>query len=583
MIELPPFDALALSLYHAPGTQALLVGSGLSRTAGIPTGWEITVDLIRRLAVLDGVTEHDDWPAWFRTKHKKEPNYSELLDALASTQAERRTILHGYIEPPEGDEEARRPTKAHQAIAKLVKSGVVRVIVTTNFDRLIENALRDEGIEPTVIASEDAIAGAEPLVHARCTVIKVHGDYLDSRIKNTDAELAGYAPAIDHLLDQVFDNFGLVVVGWSGEWDTALRSAIERAPSRRYPLYWAARGKLGPLAQDLLEKRGGRHFTITEADGFFVKLADMIEALRLSSRPHPQSVAMAIALARRYCRDDKFAMEWAEFLQVEVEKIKRYVTGPEYPKAELNNDALNGTVTAFVARSEVFRRVCLICGRWGTGEANRAVIAAIKSLDFQMRDRSGYVNLLALRNIGASICFYWNLAGILAREDWFAAGACLQAKLRHDSGEIPFASVLPLMAFESTDWKFLKGLENRTVPGSDFFSEIFRSDANDISIAEDESDYLFDKTEIVVMLEFSHHRIDRVEKSGVWFFMPVGSFIWREHGRQLKETLERISALPDTDPFFKAGLLGGSNAKAAPTLKKIRDFAQEHYSRHLSW
>jgi hypothetical protein len=192
-------------------------------------------------------------------------------------------------------------------------------------------------------------------------------------------------------------------------------------------------------------------------------------------------------------------------------------------------------------------------------------------------------SLLALRNIGASICFYWNLAGILAREDWFAARACLQAKLRHDSGEIPFASVLPLMAFESTDWKFLKGLENRTVPGSDFFSEIFKSDANDISIAEDESDYLFDKTEIVVMLEFSHHRIDRVEKSGVWFFMPVGSFIWREHGRQLKETLERISALPDTDPFFKAGLLGGSNAKAAPTLKKIRDFAQEHYSRHLSW
>ena len=29
---------------------------------------------------------------------------------------------------------------------------------------------------------------------------------------------------------------------------------------------------------------------------------------------------MAIALAKRYCRDDKFAMEWAEFLHSEVEK-----------------------------------------------------------------------------------------------------------------------------------------------------------------------------------------------------------------------------------------------------------------------
>ena len=38
-----------------------------------------------------------------------------------------------------------------RAIARLVRSGHVRVIVTTNFDRLMENALREEGIEPTVV------------------------------------------------------------------------------------------------------------------------------------------------------------------------------------------------------------------------------------------------------------------------------------------------------------------------------------------------------------------------------------------------------------------------------------------------
>lgn len=170
VIELPPFDALALSLHHSPGVHAILVGSGLSLAAGIPTGWEITLDLIRRLAALDGVTEHEDWAAWYRSKYNKEPSYSEILDALASTQAERRAILHSYIEPAEG-EEARKPTKAHHAIAQLVESGAVRVIITTNFDRLIENALREAGIEPTVISGDDAIAGATPLVHAKCTVI----------------------------------------------------------------------------------------------------------------------------------------------------------------------------------------------------------------------------------------------------------------------------------------------------------------------------------------------------------------------------------------------------------------------------
>lgn len=268
MLELEPFDALALSLHHSPGVFAILVGSGLSHSAGIPTGWEITLDLIRRLAALDDVTEHGDWETWYRNKYGKEPNYSEILDALAATPSERRTLLQNNIEPREG-EEARRPTKAHHAIAKLVIDGAVRVIVTTNFDRLIENAMREAGIEPTVIASDDALAGATPLIHSRCTLIKLHGDYLDARIKNTDAELSNYASAIDTLLDEVFDRFGLVVVGWSGELDTALRSVLMRASSRRYSFYWAARGQIAPLAQDLSSHRGGRSFAITDADSFF--------------------------------------------------------------------------------------------------------------------------------------------------------------------------------------------------------------------------------------------------------------------------------------------------------------------------
>ena len=82
MLDLPPFDALALSLHHSPGVHAILVGSGLSHAAGIPTGWEITVDLIRHLAALDGVTEHDDWVQWYRAKYGEEPNYGQGADLL---------------------------------------------------------------------------------------------------------------------------------------------------------------------------------------------------------------------------------------------------------------------------------------------------------------------------------------------------------------------------------------------------------------------------------------------------------------------------------------------------------------------
>jgi len=107
------------------------------------------------------------------------------------------------------------------------------VIVTTNFDRLIERALESEGISPTVISTSDSARGALPFAHARCTVIKVHGDYRDTRIKNTATELENYEPEMDALLDRILDEYGLIVCGWSAKWDKALCRAVLRCPNRR--------------------------------------------------------------------------------------------------------------------------------------------------------------------------------------------------------------------------------------------------------------------------------------------------------------------------------------------------------------
>jgi len=47
-----PILSLAVSVYHNKGVYSLLLGSGISRSAGIPTGWEIVLDLIRQVAHL---------------------------------------------------------------------------------------------------------------------------------------------------------------------------------------------------------------------------------------------------------------------------------------------------------------------------------------------------------------------------------------------------------------------------------------------------------------------------------------------------------------------------------------------------
>jgi len=63
----------------------LLVGPGISRAAEIPTGWDITLDLVRRVAVTEGVTEPTDWHAWHVERFGVEPGYLALLDALSSS------------------------------------------------------------------------------------------------------------------------------------------------------------------------------------------------------------------------------------------------------------------------------------------------------------------------------------------------------------------------------------------------------------------------------------------------------------------------------------------------------------------
>lgn len=47
-----PATALAFSVFENRGVYAVLLGSGVSRSAQIPTGWEVTLDLVRRVGTV---------------------------------------------------------------------------------------------------------------------------------------------------------------------------------------------------------------------------------------------------------------------------------------------------------------------------------------------------------------------------------------------------------------------------------------------------------------------------------------------------------------------------------------------------
>lgn len=305
-----PRMSLALSTHASPGVYALLLGAGISLASGVQTGWGIVQDLVSRIAAMQdpedpaaGAAAMADPEGWWAQHHEEPLGYSALLAAVAPTPAARQAQLAGYFQPGENDEPgAKGPTDAHRAIAQLVKRGTIRVILTTNFDRLMEQALQETGISPQVIHTAEQIDAMMPLAHCPATVIKLHGDYADLEQRNTVDELESYPQAQQQLLERVLEEYGLIVCGWSAEWDKALAKAVEGTRSRRYPLFWCTYGAPGQAAAHLIAQHNAAVIAGMSADELFTDLLQRIEALDSMAAP-PLTREMAVVQLKRALPD----------------------------------------------------------------------------------------------------------------------------------------------------------------------------------------------------------------------------------------------------------------------------------------
>jgi SIR2-like domain len=477
---------LSFALFENKGVLAVLLGSGLSRAAEIPTGWEITLDLIRRIALAQGIVEQPDWAKWCRETTGQEPNYSTLLEELAGSPDERRAILHRYIEPTQEDREEGRkiPTAAHRAIAELVRRGYIRVIVMTNFDRLLESALREIGVEPTIVGSVDALSGAEPIAHSACYILKLHGDYKDARILNTDAELNVYPIEYDRQLDRIFDEYGLIVCGWSGEWDHALRAAFLRAPNRRYPVFWMARGKLASGVQELVNHRRARVISMADADSFFTSVLRRVEALEESQRQNPLSIELLVRSAKRYLSKPEFRIQLDELFTEEVERALRELDAPEFdPGKPWNQNNFDARIRKYEAVTESLARMVGVLGRWGDDSELPLVLDIINSL-YRHSEKigAGMAPYLKIRSYPAVLVFTAYGLGLTRSERWRTLHRLFSATVSRQHRE-PRKIVDELFLWkwpgieEKSWWSRINGQRPRRTPLSDHLLDVLQSGA----------------------------------------------------------------------------------------------------------
>jgi len=584
-----PLVSLAFSVQSNKGVYALLLGSGVSRSAQIPTGRDIVLDLIRKLAILEGEDCEPDPAAWYKDKFGECPDYSKLLGQVVCSAPERRELLRPYFEPTEVEREdgLKLSTEAHQAIADLVASGYIRVIITTNFDRLLENALGNKGFAPIVINTEEAAKGALPLItHSTgCIIVKVNGDYLDPQTKNTADELKYYPESIKNLLDRIFDEFGLIVCGWSGDSDIALRAALERCSNHRYTTYWTDIKEPTGNANNLINLRRGKFIRIQNADMFFGELAENVFALEEYSKPHPLDSPVLAYRVKKYLRDDRCDIRLHDLVNQEVETLYAKLSDEEkFTISNCSQDEFRRQVKHYEDLIEPLLAMMITGCRWGKTLHENLWINCIE----RIADISGE----SLKLYPAHILLYGGGIASIAAGNYGLFSALLNKPVVGDiSNEEPLIISLAPDSYRDN----YRGVfpERGHTPLSYHLYNLLRDPFKEfIHVENRRYQECFDRFEYLFALIHADFKKERGQN--VWG--PIGCFGWRNRSRpektimhvielEFEKSIQRIynnfQNLHDekgtevsTWPPLNVGLFGDDVKRFRPIKKELDEYIE---------
>ncbi|MFA7361264.1 MAG: tetratricopeptide repeat protein [Candidatus Kapaibacterium sp.] len=246
----------------------VFIGSGVSKTAGIPTASEIMDDLDKR--------EH------FKNlvKQAKHRTFTEYMKCLESDQ--RKDLFIEYIDKA-------KVNIAHIYLASLVKAGYVDYIVTTNFDPLAVMALSLFNIFPAIYDIANA-KDFEPGVFVTPSVIYLHGQSYGFWQMNTPDELSLPLNTIETALIDINQKSLWIIVGYSG--DDPVLGKLAKIRKFSHGLYWICYKDNDPkekVQRELLkDKTRGTHIIKGyDSDSFFHSLYNElnVEPPNIVSKP----------------------------------------------------------------------------------------------------------------------------------------------------------------------------------------------------------------------------------------------------------------------------------------------------------
>jgi hypothetical protein len=257
-MPLMPVDEFLRLFPIRSSSLAWFLGAGASASARLPTAgdliWRFKRTLYCTTTKVDPKTCEDlgnevvrerlqrylDSTAKYPALNSPE-EYASYFELTYPDPADRRrfleTMLHGAS-----------PAYGHHILAALMKVGSVRLVWTTNFDRLVEDAAAatyGSTSALTVSTIDSSSVALRALNEGRWPILgKLHGDFQSVALKNTTEELKTQESALRAALVESCKRFGMIVAGYSGR-DESVMNALEEAVSQpnSFPagLFWVTK------------------------------------------------------------------------------------------------------------------------------------------------------------------------------------------------------------------------------------------------------------------------------------------------------------------------------------------------------
>ena len=273
------------------------LGAGASASAGVPTAtdmiWEFKQKLFvsQRRAPTNSVADlsqpsilaclqaHID-----SLGNLPDPNtpeeYAGLFEATYPAESDRQKFLQAKLS-------GAKPSYGHLALATLMRGQQCRLVWTTNFDTLVDDAcakIFDTTGALTIATLDTPDIAKQAITGERWPLeIKLHGDFRSRHLKNTGDELRRQDSQLREMLVDSCQRNGLVVIGYSGR-DDSIMSILQKAAKNKdaFPsgLFWLHRKEEEPRPQvyNLLKEaqNSGAEAALVSVENFDETLRDII-------------------------------------------------------------------------------------------------------------------------------------------------------------------------------------------------------------------------------------------------------------------------------------------------------------------